>query len=124
MLHDFTENTTVSTTDNEDLLGVGVGHHGKVCDHLLVPIPLQNQTSVFFVANSRFAAHDVDVYIRELVALSALDNIVEDKDGAVVAALKDHDILVLRFLVVEDLVDPEVHGLAGPHLTDFREPAI
>ena len=62
--------------------------------------------------------------VRELVSLSALDDIVKDEDGAVVAALENENILVLGFLVVEDLVDLEVHGLAGPHVGNLAEPAI
>ena len=62
--------------------------------------------------------------IRELISLCALNDIVQDEDGAMVAALEDHNILIFRLLVVEDLVDTEGHGLAGPHLTDFGEPAI
>ena len=38
VLDDLTEDTTVTTTDDKDLLGVGVGVHGKVGDHLLVAI--------------------------------------------------------------------------------------
>lgn len=97
VLDDLTEDTTVTTTDDEDLLGVGVGVHGQVGDHLLV---------------------------RELVALGALDDIVEDEDHAVVGRLEDEDILVLGLLVVDDLVDLEGHGLAGPHVGDLAEPAI
>lgn len=97
VLDDLTEDTAVTTTDNKDLLGAGVGVHGQVGDHLLV---------------------------RELVALSALDDIVQDEDHAVVGRLEDEDILVLGLLVVDDLVDLEGHGLARPHVGDFAEPAI
>lgn len=62
--------------------------------------------------------------IRELVTLGALNDVVEDKNGAVVAALEDEDVLVFGLLVVEDLVHLEVHGLAGPHLGLLGEPAI
>ena len=41
-----------------------------------------------------------------------------------VAGLKEEDVLVLGFLVVEDLVDLESHGLARPHVRDLTEPAI
>lgn len=41
MFDDFTKNTTVSTTDDENLLRIGMGVHGEVCDHLLVPIVIQ-----------------------------------------------------------------------------------
>lgn len=97
VLDDLTEDTTVTTANDEDLLGVGVGHHGEVGDHLLVG---------------------------ELVALSGLDNVVEDKDHAVVGRLEDEDILVLGLLVVNDLLDLEGHGLTRPHVADLAEPAI
>lgn len=97
VLDDLTEDTTVTTADDEDLLGVGVGVHGEVSDHLLVG---------------------------ELIALSALDDIVQDEDGAVVTALEDEHILVLGLLVVDDLVDLQAHSLTGPHAGLLREPAI
>jgi hypothetical protein len=62
-----------------------VGVHGKVGDHLL---------------------------IGELVALGALDYVVENQDSAVIGRLEDQHILVLTLLVVQDLVDLERHGLA------------
>ena len=37
VLDNLTKNTTVTTTNNEDLLWVRVGVHGQVGDHLLVP---------------------------------------------------------------------------------------
>jgi hypothetical protein len=97
VLDDLTEDTAIATTDDEDLLGVGVGVHGKVGDHLLVG---------------------------ELIALGTLDDVVEDENVAVVAALEDEDILVLGLLVVQDLVNLEAHGLAGPHAGALGEPAI
>ena len=96
VLDDLAEDTTVTTTDDEDLLGVGVGEHSQVGDHLLVG---------------------------ELVALGALDDVVEDEDHAVVGGLEDEDILVEGLLVVDDLVDLEGHGLARPHVADLAEPA-
>ena len=33
-----------------------------------------------------------------------------------IAGLKDEDVLVFGFLVVEDLVDFEGHGLTRPHV--------
>lgn len=97
VLDNLTEDTAVAAANNQDLLGVGVGVHGEVGDHLLVG---------------------------ELVALGALDSVVQDEDGAVVAALEDEDILVLGLLVVQNLVDLEGHGLAGPHTGLLGEPAI
>lgn len=97
VLDDLTEDTAVTATNDEDLLGVGVGVHGEVGDHLLVG---------------------------ELIALGALDNVVQDENGTVVTALEDEDILVLGLLVVNDLVDLKAHGLTGPHAGLLREPAI
>lgn len=97
VLDDLTEDTTVTATDDENLLGVGVRVHGQVGDHLLVG---------------------------ELIALSALDDVVQNENGAVVAALEDQNVLVLGLLVVEDLVDLEAHSLAGPHARLLGEPAI
>lgn len=93
----LTENTAVTTANNEDRLWVWVRVHSQVCDHLL---------------------------IGELVPLSALNDIVKDKDGAVVAAFKDQNVLVFGLFVVEDLIDLEDHCLAWPHIGDLPEPAI
>lgn len=93
VLDNLSEDTTVATTDDEDLLGVGVRHHAEVGDHLLVG---------------------------ELVTLSALNDVVEDENIAVVGGLEDEDILVLALLVVEDLLDAESHGLAWWEGLDWR----
>lgn len=85
VLHNFAENTAVTATNDEDLLGVGVRVHGEMGNHLLVG---------------------------ELVALGALNDVVQNQDGAVVGRLEDEDILVLALLVVQDLFDLERHSLA------------
>ena len=41
-----------------------------------------------------------------------------------VCGLENEDILVSRFLMVEDLVDLEGHCLTRPQRTDLVEPAI
>jgi hypothetical protein len=41
VLDDLTEHTTVTTADDQDLLRVGVGVHGKMGDHLLVAADYQ-----------------------------------------------------------------------------------
>jgi hypothetical protein len=89
VLDDLTENTTVTATNDKDLLGVGVGVEGEVGNHLLVG---------------------------ELIALGGLDDVVEDKDVAEVGGLEDEDVLVLALLVGEDLLNAEGHGMAGPHV--------
>lgn len=85
VLNNLTENAAIATANDQDLLGVGVGVHGEVGDHLLVG---------------------------ELVALGGLDNIVQDQNSAVIGRLEDEDILILALLVVQDLVNLEGHGLA------------
>ena len=97
VLDDLAQDTAVAAANDEHLLGVGVRVHGQVRDHLLV---------------------------RELVALSALDDVVQDQHRAVVGRLEDQHILVLALLVVEHLLDLQGHGLAGPHVVDLAEPAI
>ena len=85
VLDNLTENTSVSTADDQDPLGVGVRVHGQVGDHLLVG---------------------------ELISLGGLDDIVQDENVAVVGGLEDEDVLVLALLVVQDLLDLKGHGLA------------
>ena len=97
MLDDLTKNTTVSATDDQDLLGVWVRVHGQMGDHLLVC---------------------------ELIPLSALDDIVENQDSAIVGRFEDEDILILALLVVEDILDLEGHSLTRPHGGYLAEPAI
>jgi hypothetical protein len=97
VLDDLTEDTSVATPNNKNVLWVWVRVHGQVGDHLLVC---------------------------KLVSLSALDDIVKNENGSVVGGLKDEDILVFALLVVEDLLDLEGHGLARPHVGDFAEPSI
>ena len=62
--------------------------------------------------------------VRKLVPLCALYDIVKDQYCAMIAGFKDEDVLILGFLVVEDLVDFESHGLTRPHVGDLAEPAI
>lgn len=85
VLDNLSEDTTVTTADDENLLGVGVGVEGEVGDHLLVG---------------------------ELIALGGLDDVVEDEDVAKVGGLEDEDVLILALFVMEDLVNAEGHGLA------------
>ena len=115
VLDNFTENTTVTATNDENVLGVGVGVHGKVGDHLLVAVVKSVTLLTVQLRNSG---------LRELIALSALDDVVENKDHTVVGRLEDQDILVLALLVMDDLLNLEGHGLARPHTRDLTEPAI
>lgn len=97
VLDDLTEDTSITTTDDEDLLWVWVRVHGQVGDHLLVC---------------------------ELIALSTLNDVVEDEDVSVVGGLEDEDILVFGLLVVEDVLDLEGHSLSWPHVGDLTEPSV
>jgi len=85
VLDDLTQHTTVTAANDKDLLGLRVRVHGQVGNHLLV---------------------------RELIALSALDDVVQNQDTAMIGRLEDQDILVLALLMVQDLLDTEGHGLA------------
>jgi len=96
VLDDLAQHAAVAAADDQHLLGVGVREHAQVGDHLLVG---------------------------ELVALGALDDVVEDEHHAVVGRLEDEHVLVEGLFVVHDLVDLEGHGLARPHLADLAEPA-
>lgn len=62
--------------------------------------------------------------VSKLISLGALNDIVQDQDGSVIAGFEDEDILILGFFVVDDVLDLESHRLAGPHLRNLAEPAI
>ena len=62
--------------------------------------------------------------VREFVPFGTLYDIVKDQYCAMIAGFKDEDVLKLGFLVVEDLIDFEGHGLARPHAGNLSEPAI
>jgi hypothetical protein len=66
VLEHLSDDTSVSTANNKHILRVRVRGHRQVRDHLLV---------------------------RELVSLSALDDIVEDKDVSVRLGLEHEDVL-------------------------------
>ena len=76
VLDDLAQDAAVAAADDQHVLGVGVREHAQVGDHLLVG---------------------------ELVALVALDDVVEDEHHAVVRGLEDEDVLVEGLLVVNDL---------------------
>ena len=97
MLHHLPQHPAISSSNDEHAFRIGVREEAEVRDHFLVG---------------------------EFVALGALDHVVEDEHDAVVAALEDEHVLKLRFLVVQDLVHFERHGLPRPHVVDFAEPAV
>ena len=115
VLDDLTKDTAVTTTDNKDVLGVGVGVHGEVGDHLLVAVITSAISSTL-----QWLRED----IRELVTLSALNDVVKDENHAVVGGLEYENVLVQALLVVKNLLDLEGHSLTRPHARDLTEPAI
>lgn len=64
------------------------------------------------------------MHSRKFVAFGTLDDAVKDQNIAVSFRLEDEDILIERFLNVENLVDLQGHGLARPLRGDLAEPAI
>ena len=101
VLDDLAQDTAVTTANDQDLLGVGVGVHGKVGDHFLVSTRTSHHgisgSFFFFFTGKEIDAREGrdDEDVRKFVALGALDHIVQDQHGAVVGALKDEHILVL-----------------------------
>jgi len=73
VLHDLSQYAAITTANNKNLFRIWVRVEGEMCNHLLVG---------------------------ELVALGALDDVVENEDSAVVAGLEDEDVLVLGLLVM------------------------
>lgn len=98
VLKDFTKNTTVTTTNDEDLLRVGVRIESKMSDHFLV---------------------------RKLVSFSGLDNTIQNKNVAVVSGFENENVLILGLGSVEDLLNSKSHSLTGPHgIRNFTEPSV
>ena len=54
------------------------------------------------------------MYIRELVALGALDNSIEDKNISICLRLEYQNVLVERLLDVQNFADLQSHGLTRP----------
>jgi hypothetical protein len=99
-----------------------MGDHFLVSASKLVSVP----RDLLNIEPLRRRGNAVDVVsdLRELVPLGALNDIVKDQDHAMVTAFEDQDVLVLGLLVVQDLVDLQDHGLAGPLVGYLPEPAI
>ena len=97
MLDDLPQDASITTTNDQNFLWVRVREHSQVCNHLLVC---------------------------ELITLGALDDIVENEDGAIIGGFENQDVLVFGFLVVKDILDLKSHGLARPHIGDLAEPTI
>jgi len=64
------------------------------------------------------------VYVRELVALGALNGPVKNQNVSVCLRLEDENVLVQTFFDVQDLPDLQGHRLAGPLRGDLTEPTI
>lgn len=62
--------------------------------------------------------------VRELIALSALDNAVKNENVPERLRFKDKDILIQAFFDMQDLPDLEGHRLARPLRRDLTEPTI
>lgn len=90
VLDDLAENTTVTAADDEDLLGVRVGVHGQVGDHLLVA----------FFQLAGFI--EPGVYLRELVTLSDLDGAVENEHITVISGFKDQNLFHVSKMLGKD----------------------
>ena len=43
VLQNFSNNTTISTSNDQNILGVGMGCHGEVSDHLLISVEMENK---------------------------------------------------------------------------------
>lgn len=115
VLQDLSDDATITASDDEHFFRVRVGCEREMCDHLLVPISL-------YISSRNVTSLGGDV--RELVALSALYDTIENQDVTVCLGLEDEDVLVERFFNVEDFVDPESHGLSRPLGRDLPEPTI
>jgi hypothetical protein len=97
MLDDFPQNTSITATNDQNLLWAWVREHSQMCNHFLVG---------------------------KLISLGALNDIIKDEDGSIVGRLENQDILVLTLLVVKNILDFESHGLARPHVGDLAKPSI
>jgi hypothetical protein len=97
VLDDLTKDASITSANDQNLLGAWMRVHGQMSDHLLVG---------------------------KLITLGALDDVVENENSAIVGRFEDENVLVFAFLVVDDILDLQSHGLARPHVRDLAEPAI
>lgn len=64
------------------------------------------------------------ITLRKLIALGALNDIVQHEHSAMITGFENEHILIFGFLMMQDLVDFECHRLTWPHVGDFAKPAI
>jgi hypothetical protein len=64
------------------------------------------------------------MYARELIPLHALNNTIKNQHIPISRPLEVKDILVFRFLDVQDVRNFEGHGLTRPLMVYFVEPAV
>ena len=77
VLEDFTNDTTVTASDDQDILGVGVRCEGEMGNHLLVP-------------GMRSGWGDD---LRKFVSLGTLNDVVKDEDVSIGFRFEDENVL-------------------------------
>jgi hypothetical protein len=97
MLAHLSQHTTISSTNDENLLRLLLGKHGQMSNHFLV---------------------------RELIALSHLNHSIKNEHNAISLGLEDQDVLELTLSVEKHLFDFNAEALAGPHDLLLGEPTI
>jgi hypothetical protein len=110
VLENLADNTSVTSSNDEDVLGVRVRGHRDVRDHLLVAKRQSTHDRAYKTLATKSArAGSSKRYgnARKLIALGGLDDTVEDEDVSVGLRLKDEDVLEEGLLGVKDLVNSE-----------------
>lgn len=97
MLDNLTQHGSITTTNDEDGLGLRVSIHGEVDDHLLVGM---------------------------LITLSDLDDSVKNKDVTVSLGLEEEDVLEGGASVAKDLLNLQGETLTRPHGLNLAEPSV
>lgn len=92
VLQDLANNTAVTTTDDKNILGVWVTGKWDVRNHFLVP-----ETGKGYFAMNR---NSTTSSVRELIALSALDDAVKNQDVTERLRFKDQNVLIQTFFDV------------------------
>jgi hypothetical protein len=87
MFQNFTYYTAVATANYKNLLRIGVAGEGKMCNHLLVPVPHSFSLSIYYQRENEHS--------RKFIPLRALDNTIQHKYVPIRLGFEDQDILVL-----------------------------